>query len=58
MNISELIETLESFLEEEGEMEIFIYDSRGDKIEPKGIQTGCISRGRGIEDYAYISELE
>ncbi len=58
MNISELIETLEYFLDAEGETEIFIYDSHGDKIEPEGIQKGSISRGRGIEDYAYIYELE
>ena len=58
MDISELIEMLETHLEQDGDMEIFIYDSHGDKLEPKCLQVGSILRGRGIEDFAYISDLE
>lgn len=45
-------------MEREGDMEIFIYDSHGESITPKCIQTGCVSRGRTITDYAYISDLD
>ena len=58
MKISKLIEMLEKFLDEESDMEIFIYERHGDRIKPKSIQVGSISRGRGIEDYAFISDTE
>lgn len=58
MHINDLIATLEAFLAAEGNMEIFIYDSHGDRIHANGIRIGCVARGRDIEDYAYFSDLE
>ncbi len=58
MTISELIELLESEMEREGDMEIFIYDTIGGKVEPKSIGIGCINRSGITTDYAYISNLE
>lgn len=56
MNVSELIEKLEDFLEEEGDMEIFLYDSSGDLMESCHVGTGCIMRGNGTEEYAVLRE--
>lgn len=58
MTISELIELLESEMEREGDMEIFIYDSLGGKVEPKSIGIGYINRSGSTTEYAYISNLE
>ena len=58
MRIKNLIELLQSCQSEEGNIEVFIYDSHGDQIDPKGLDIGCVARGREIEDYAYFSELE
>lgn len=58
MTISELIELLESEMEREGDMEIFIYDTLGGKVEPKSIGIGYINRSGITTEYAYISNLE
>lgn len=55
--ISEIIELLEEYQENEGDMEIWIYNSSGERINPKSLQTGCVMRGGGTEEYAYFSDL-
>lgn len=57
MKISKLIELLKREMAREGDMEIHVFDRRGDTIKPKCLQVGSISRGGKITDYAYISDL-
>lgn len=58
MTISELIELLESEMEREGDLEIFIYNDCGEKVEPKSIGIGNITGTGTGADYAYISDLD
>lgn len=57
MTISQIIALLEAAIDEEGDIEVFIYDSRGDIISPRSIETGCVSRSGNVTDYAYFSDL-
>ena len=43
MKISKLIELLESEMEREGDLEIYIYNDCGEKVEPKSIGIGNIT---------------
>lgn len=58
MKISKLIKLLEKEMAREGDMQIFIYDRRGDRIAPKCVKVGSICKGTRISDYAYISDLK
>jgi len=58
MKISHLIALLESEMDENGDTEIMIYDSRGDLIEPKGFHCGARSTDHGWVDTVSFSDLD
>lgn len=58
MKISRLIALLESEMEENGDNEIMLYDSRGDWIEPKGFHCGGMSTDDGWIDTVSFSDME
>jgi len=58
MKISEVIELLESEMDVTGDMEIVIYDSSGDAIEPSTLGYGRQSTDKGFEDTVFFSEAE
>lgn len=58
MKISEVIELLESEMEESGDVELMIYDSSGNVIKPKSFSYGGMSTDKGFVDTVSFSELE
>ena len=58
MKISQVIELLESEMAESGDVELMIYDSNGDKIEPKSFSYGGMSTDKGFIDTVSFSDLE
>jgi hypothetical protein len=58
MKISELIDLLESELESSGDVEVMVYDSMGDRINPKGFSYGGMSTAQGFVDTVSFSEPE
>jgi hypothetical protein len=58
MTISKVIELLESEMEESGDVELMIYDSSGDRIEPKSFSYGGMSTDKGFVDTVSFSDLE
>jgi hypothetical protein len=58
MKISQIIELLESEMEESGDVELMIYDSSGDRIEPKSFSYGGMSTDKGFVDTVTFSDVE
>jgi hypothetical protein len=58
MKISKLIKLLKTEIAISGDMEIFIYDRHGDRINPKALHVGCINRSGKTSEFAYISDLK
>jgi len=58
MTISQVIELLESEMEESGDVELMIYNSSGDRIEPKSFSYGGMSTDKGFVDTVSFSDLE
>lgn len=58
MKISQIIELLESEMEDSGDVELMIYDSSGDLIQPKSFSYGGMSADRGFVDTVSFSDME
>lgn len=49
---------LEAEMAVEGDVELMIYDSSGDRIEPKSFSYGSMSTDKGFVDTVSFSDLE
>jgi hypothetical protein len=58
MKITQIIELLESELSEQGDVEVMIYNSSGELIDPKGFSGGGMSTDEGFIDTISFSDLE
>ena len=58
MKPSELIELLETEMEESGDVELMIYNSSGELIEPKSFSHGGWQKGSGFVNTVSFSDLE
>lgn len=58
MKISQVIELLESEMKESEDVELLIYDSNGDRIEPKSLSYGAMSTSKGFLNTVSFSDVE